>query len=462
MNLILGAGLAGLSAAWHLHHHDCVILEKSDVIGGHARSIIADGFTLDHGPHISFTRHDYVRDLFARNVDDAFHEMPISVANFYRGSVVEHPAQVHLWQLPQPLRAACADDMKAAAAARLESDLCTPRPPDNYLEWLRRSFGRAFADALPAAYTRKYWTVGPEEMSVDWLGPRMHTPSLAEVEASLVPGSRNKGYYITTGRYPQTGGFQHFFERFADGAHIRLNSAVAQIDLAKKTATIVTGETLPFRRLISTLPLPDFVRLCSDVPTDVSAAVEQLDCTQLLLIDVFAPRFSHHDYRWFYVYDEDKASTRIHCVENMAPANAPAGMSCVQVEVYSSRHRPLGEPPESTAVRVANELVELGFISAADLEKGLVRIATRSCPFANIVFTKPRRSALDTIFRWLEDHGLSREPDDLDATTDWGADPASPVGSIVMAGRFAQWKYFWTDDCVLRGRQIATTSAGRN
>jgi phytoene dehydrogenase-like protein len=71
MNLILGAGLAVLSASWHLHHRDCVILEKSDVIGGHARSIIADGFTLDHGPHISFTRHDYVRTFFARHVTDA-------------------------------------------------------------------------------------------------------------------------------------------------------------------------------------------------------------------------------------------------------------------------------------------------------------------------------------------------------------------------------------------------------
>jgi hypothetical protein len=25
----------------------------------------------------------------------------------------------------------------------------------------------------------------------------------------------------------------------------------------------------------------------------------------------------------------------------------------------------------------------------------------------------------------------------------------------MLAGRFAQWKYFWTDDCVLRGRQLA-------
>ena len=29
------------------------------------------------------------------------------------------------------------------------------------------------------------------------------------------------------------------------------------------------------------------------------------------------------------------------------------------------------------------------------------------------------------------------------------------AGRLMLAGRFAQWKYFWTDDCVLRGRQLA-------
>jgi hypothetical protein len=46
---------------------------------------------------------------------------------------------------------------------------------------------------------------------------------------------------------------------------------------------------------------------------------------------------------------------------------------------------------------------------------------------------------------------LCRETDDLDPATDW-AKATQPTGALIMAGRFAQWKYFWTDDCVLRGR----------
>ena len=29
------------------------------------------------------------------------------------------------------------------------------------------------------------------------------------------------------------------------------------------------------------------------------------------------------------------------------------------------------------------------------------------------------------------------------------------LGSLIMAGRFGQWKYFWSDDCVLRGKYIS-------
>ncbi len=454
MNLILGAGLAGLSVSWHCGHRDSLIVEKSNSIGGHARSVQRGGFTLDHGPHISFTKHAYVRDLFAENVQNAYHEFPIKVGNFLNRLIIDHPAQVHLWQLPEPLRSRCAADMRTAADRR-ERDGEEMVPPSDYSEWLTRSYGATFAAALPAAYTRKYWTVDPADMTTDWLGPRMHTPSRAEVDASLVAGSRSAGYYITSGRYPVTGGYQRFFERFAQGANVRLGCQVAAIDLRARRVTLRDETVLAFDRLVSTIPLPDFVGLCRDTPASVRDAAAALECSQLLLVDVFAPKIMLSDYRWFYVYDEDMLSTRIHCVESLAPDNAPPGRTGVQVEVYFSRRRPMQTGAAEIADRVASELVGLGFVAADDLAAGNVTVGTRWCPFANVMFTHARRDALATIWNWLYEHGLEREPDDLDPTTDWDAASARPVGTIVMAGRFAQWKYFWTDDCVLRGRQIA-------
>jgi protoporphyrinogen oxidase len=169
---------------------------------------------------------------------------------------------------------------------------------------------------------------------------------------------------------------------------------------------------------------------------------------------VCAPHPSPIEGHWFYVYDEDKLATRIHLAERLSPENAPAGHTAVQAEVYFGRDRPFSGDVAHVARDVARELVEMGFIDEGLLARGEAHVFWRWAPCANIIFRHGRRDALDCIFSWLEQFGLSREHDDLEPTASWNASPA-PSGSLLLAGRFAQWKYFWTDDCVLRGRQLA-------
>ena len=58
---------------------------------------------------------------------------------------------------------------------------------------------------------------------------------------------------------------------------------------------------------------------------------------------------------------------------------------------------------------------------------------------------------------WLAKYGLIREPGDLEPNEDWrlAASRDFTMGDVVLAGRFGQWKYYWSDDCILRGLQIS-------
>lgn len=470
MKVILGAGLSGLSASHHLGHENCLLLERSPHPYGHIHSEFLNGFTWDEGPHVSFTKNDYVKELFFQSVDWEFEEYPIRTTNYYHSHWIDHPAQSNLYQVPEPLRSACIASFLEAGKTQHTTD------PANYQEWLNRSLGKVFAETFSAAYTRKYWTVDPVDLTWKWVGPRVFRPRTEDI----LQGSRGplpaQTHYISQVRYPKNGGYQSFAKKLKDGAEIHLDSEVAQIDLREKTVYLASGKTIPFETLISTIPLPVFISSCVDVPKEIKEAADALACSSALLINVEVAHTTSRPENWIYVYDEEKWSTRINCTELLSPNNAPSGCSGIQVEVYFSKFRPQLLSDAEIAEQVVEELIEMGLIRSRDLKggglqpeevtpkdhplglpPGSIRWHTKKIPWANVIFDHPREPALDRIFGWLEPFGLHREPDDLEPFTNWEDAGNKPIqGSLVMAGRFAQWKYFWTDDCVLRGRQLAT------
>ena len=54
--VVIGAGLAGLSSAYHLGNNTYLVLEKEPVVGGLCRSVKVEDYTFDFGRHTYFTR----------------------------------------------------------------------------------------------------------------------------------------------------------------------------------------------------------------------------------------------------------------------------------------------------------------------------------------------------------------------------------------------------------------------
>lgn len=448
--LILGAGLAGLSSSYHIGHKKCLILEAKVQPYGHIHSEFIDEFTWDEGPHVSFTKSEYVRELFASSVEDQFEEYEVRTGNYYKDRWIDHPAQSNLYQLPESLRSQCLESFLATR------DLYENAPlPKNYREWLRQAFGPVFADAFPAAYTRKYWTMDPVDLTTEWVGGRVFKPSIDDVVNGSKGPLDRQTHYIKKVRYPSRGGYQAFASKLIKGANIKLSARVVSVDLVRKTVATEDGSVYAYKRLINTMPLPTFVECCQGVSGAVRDAAKELLCSSIQLVNVTAPHETLRPENWMYVYDEDKYSVRINCTEKLSPNNAPTGHTGVQVEVYHSRCRPLEGSYEEVEVAVIDELIEMGLICperAGGLEN--VQAFSRMVPWANIIFHHETKAALNVVLSWLSGRGLVREMDDLHPMTDWSQSPKTGAGDLVLAGRFGQWKYFWSDDCLMRGASI--------
>lgn len=452
MNVILGGGLCGLSTSYHLGHSRCLVLEAKPYWGGHARSERWNGAWWDEGPHISFTKSEYVRDLFAASVAGEFHEFEAIVKNYDRGTWIDHPAQTNLFQLPEPERVACIKSFLEKRKRSVEPS------PKNYGEWLECAFGPAFAHAFPFRYTRKYWTVEPTALTTDWIGERVYLPTVDEViQGSLKPLPRS-GHYITTARYPRVGGFQSFVKKLEAGANVQVGAEVERISLGERRLWTKDGRTVEFSRLISTIPLPVLVRAIDEAPDEVRSAAERLTCSSVVLVNLIANGELRQPAHWFYVYDEDKLSTRVTDIGRICPTYKSSYQTLLQVEVYFSRFRPQQLSLNDIQEGVAREIASLDLFSVAKgaaTQRVEVSRTARHVRWANVMFTHETKPALEEILSWLSSFGLVRESGDTSPLTNWEGRARPSLGHIILGGRYGQWKYYWTDDCVLRGVEIA-------
>ena len=422
---IIGAGCAGLGAAWHLNRNDVqpVIYEAGSHAGGHTSShSYPDGFTFDEGPHISFTKNDRFRKLLAESVGGEFQEFVSKVNNYWQGHWIKHPAQVNLHGLPADLTVACIRDFIHAQNNNYGEI-------NNYQDWLYATFGPTFADTFPGQYTRKYHTTEASNLTTDWLGPRLYQPNIEEVLKGALTSETEDVHYIPDFRYPTRGGFSSYLSMFEKVADIQLNHRVTTIDMAEKILTFETGKQTSFIHLISSVPLPSLIPMIKGVPDDVRDAAALLSCSQVVCVNIGISRPDISDQSWTYFYDDEFPFSRLSFPGNFSPHTVPDGCSSVQAEIYfSDKWKPRTGALEDWIQPTIDGLMKCGLVQDT---REIIHKSVLYAPWANVIFDQDRPRCLKLVHDYLDEIGLAR------------------------CGRFGDWAYIWTDESFASGERAA-------
>jgi protoporphyrinogen oxidase len=423
--VVLGTGMAGFGAAYRLSAEGItpVMYDKNSYCGGHTASFRYEtGFLFDVGPHISFTKDPRIQELFAESVDQKYETVQINLNNYWRGHWPIHPVQLHLHGLPNDLVVKVITDF-------VEERSAPDRPVRNYADWLLASFGRTFAESFPMQYTRKYHTTPAENMSTDWLGPRIYRPSLEEVLQGALSASSPHKHYITHFRYPSAGGFFSYLKKFVPLGNIRLNHQLTSIDVRRRELVFDNGYRTSYDALVSSVPLPDVMQMITDAPQDVVDASRRLACSTCVLVNIGVNRADLSNAHMTYFYDEDICFTRLGFPHMLSADNAPPGAGNIQAEVYfSEKYRPFTGSVEDWIEPVITDLRRCGIVREDD------QILSRKAMFlryANVIFDLERAAALKTVHAYLDDVG------------------------IAYCGRYGDWGYMWTDESFKSGELAA-------
>lgn len=425
---VLGTGMAGFGAAHHLHSAGirATLYDKNPYHGGNTASFRYDnGFLFDVGPHITYSKDPRIQDLLADSVDQKFETLQVALNNYWQGYWPLHPAQVHLHGLPTDVIVKVIEDF-------VDERNAPEREIRNYADWLYASFGRAFAQNFPMKYTRKFHTTTAENMSTDWLGPRVYRPNLSEVLKGSLSADYEHQHYVSHFRYPSEGGFARYFTKFLPKAEIKLNYEVVAIDPRERTITFANGSVTQYDALVSSVPLPDLIAMVKGVPDDVAAAARRLACSTCVLVNVGINRPDISKAHMTYFYDEDICFTRLGFPHMLSPKNARPGTGSIQAEVYfSDKYKPLEGKREDWIEPVLRDLRRCGLIREDDtiLFKNATLIR-----YANVIFDLERAAALKTVHAYLDEIG------------------------IAYCGRYGEWGYHWTDESFKSGEKAAEHS----
>lgn len=420
--IVLGGGLAGLAASLF---SSAPMFEAENHSGGVAASDKVDGFTFDRGIHVLQTKNQEILDLF-EEVGIKFATRERSAHIYASGKYTAYPFQINSTNLPIFQRIRCVRDY-------LQREK-NPEP-ENYEGWIRREIGNGFADKFLIPYSEKFWGVHPRTMSFEWTGNRVPKANLWQVLRGAVVSRNTRVGTNASFRYPEGPdgyGTVAAAIRAKVGSRVHLGYRASHIDTKRRHVVFENNAVRDYRVLLSTIPLPELIRIATDVPPEVRAAAESLRTNSIMVVNLGIDRADLTSKHWIHFPEADISFFRISFPHNFSPALVPPGMSSISAEVSY----PTGTPPDRNALieRVIQDLIKVRVLRPDD--KVVVK-HTQDIPFGYCIFTDERRASLAVIKRWLNEVG------------------------IVPCGRYGLWAYFWSDEAVLSGKKGAELAVRR-
>lgn len=414
--IILGAGVAGLAAAYRLRENgvDSLIIDKESDVGGLCRSFTVNHYTFDYCAHISFDNEDETYSLIEGNTKHWVHTP--KPMNYSEGVWIQNPVWKHLAEVDKQER------------DRIVRSYLERKPADgqsDYASWLKTNFGNYYAENYPYKYTRKYWTVEPSELESNWIVGRMSVPTLKEIQEGCTTNIQEV-HYSKEARYPREGGFQSFLGHISTGANVLTNQTVRKIDTAKRV--VVTDDyEIEYQFLINTTPLDRLCGIMNDAPEEILELSKRLDHTSCALVSIGLASEIKTPGLWFYIYDEDVLPSRVFFPSNMAISNVPHGTSSVQAEVYFSKYKPLSLSLDEIKTTVIEQLSKTGLFEAKDVTVSDIRVVE----YANVMFTPPIYETRERILAHIRNIGIK------------------------SAGRWGEWDYLWVGQSLRSGLRVA-------
>lgn len=439
--VIIGAGPAGLTAAYELLSRTDIrpiVLEKSEYMGGIARTVNYKGNRIDIGGHRFFSKSDRVMDWWLSILplqassnghhDIAYQRTHRQVPGSVMGPDPDREDRVMLVRnrrsriyflrqfFEYPIRLT-RDTLRKLGLVRttriglsyVRSALFPIRPERNLEQFFINRFGRELYATFFKAYTEKVWGVRCDQIGAEWGAQRVKGLSIVSTlrhalralfrRSKDVAQKNIETSLIERFLYPKYGPGQMWEEvaRRVTAAGGRILTGVevdsVEVDGQRVRAVVVRhadGSRCRFEGEVffSTMPIKELVRaLTADVPSEVREVSEGLIYRDFITVGLLLKDLKIRDRsangrtliqdNWVYIQEPDVLVGRMQIFNNWSPYMvADSGTTWLGLEYFCYENDELWSKPDAEMIALAvEELERIGIIDkTAVLDATVIRM----------------------------------------------------------------------------------------
>lgn len=409
--VIIGAGPAGLTAAWELVKRGVapIVVEADSQVGGISRTVERDGWRFDIGGHRFFTKVSRVQSFWHEvlGTDDFLTRNRLSRI-YYGGKFFDYPIK--------PLNALAnlgPVESVRCVASYVMTKLRPPQDQSDFESWVAARFGWRLYRIFFKTYTEKVWGVPATEIRSDWAAQRIKGLSLPSAALNAFRTSFTQTKHtslIDRFEYPRFGPGM-MWERTSDliergNGQVRLDTELVTLlrDDHGVVAVVVNGEQgreqIEVDHVISSMPLGELALAMSPPPPEsVINAAKSLTHRDFLTVALVVPESSSFKDNWIYVHDPTVKLGRVQNFRSWSPDMVKPGKTCLGLEYFVFEGDDLwGMPDDDLIAFATEEITRIGLIDAGVVEAGFVVRVPQAYP----VYDAEYADHIEVIRAWLE------------------------------------------------------------
>jgi protoporphyrinogen oxidase len=408
--LIIGSGLSGLSTGVGLLQagHKVTLLEKTNVVGGLARTFREDGFIFDIGPHIFFGRRlvPKLKEILGGDINILFNNN-LKEAIYFDRTFFKYPFQPRDLALKMKrtrlLKALWELFVRNMWSSRAHNH------SENLYDWATSKVGPTlFYYTGLDTYIEKLYGISSTEVASDWGKQRLKPlirfnlwKSLLKNMNPLAREQRVHTYYCPEGIGEVADSLCRYLRR--NGGVIRLNAAVKEIEVwndSVKSIALEEGNSLSSLTgdcVLSTVRIVDLIAMIRpEPPGEVLSATDTLKYRNLILLYLIVNRPLVLKNCLVYIAERDTTFKRITEFKYFTDKAAPEHKTSLCIEISCDSEDDIWkESDEIVFQKTVKELEKLNIVTGLDLEKYFVKRVLNAYPVYHLDYQKPLKEILE-------------------------------------------------------------------